>query len=85
MSRKRQLPVLRVHFTTDDLLRTRFAAAPAPLMELGLAVAALQRRDLVFDGWRRRAAARLPGPARMLFELVPFFRKPDAVPVRWGI
>jgi DNA-binding transcriptional ArsR family regulator len=65
------LPVLRVHFTTDDLLRTRFASGPAPLIELELAIAALQRRDPLFDGWRRGAAARLPSQARMLFELVP--------------
>jgi DNA-binding transcriptional ArsR family regulator len=63
--------VLRVHFTADDLLRTRFAAAPAPLMELGLAVAALQRRDPVFAGWRRTSMAALPPPARPLLQLVP--------------
>jgi DNA-binding transcriptional ArsR family regulator len=63
--------VLRLHFTADDLLRTRFAAAPAPLMELGLAVAALQRRDALFDSWRRAAGARLPRAARSLFQLVP--------------
>ena len=64
--------MLRVHFTTDDLLRTRFAPGPAPLIELELAIAALQRRDPLFDGWRRGAAARLPSQARMLFELVPW-------------
>lgn len=63
--------MLRVHFTTDDLLRTRFAPGPAPLIELELAIAALQRRDPLFDAWRRGAAARLPSPARRLFELVP--------------
>lgn len=35
--------VLRVHFTAPDLHNTRFAAAPAPLLELSLAVAALRR------------------------------------------
>ena len=63
--------MLRVHFTPEDLLRTRFAAAPAPLIELGMALATLQRRDLIFDGWRRRTRAALPVPARPLFELVP--------------
>ena len=37
--------MLRVHLTAMDLLKTRFASAPAPLAEVGLAVAALQRRD----------------------------------------
>jgi DNA-binding transcriptional ArsR family regulator len=63
--------VLRVHFTADDLLRTRFAPAPAPLMELGLAVAALRRRDPVFAGWRHASMAALPPPARPLLQLVP--------------
>jgi DNA-binding transcriptional ArsR family regulator len=63
--------VLRVHFTGDDLLRTRFAATPAPLMELGLAVAALRRRDPVFAGWRRASQAALPPAARLLLHLVP--------------
>jgi DNA-binding transcriptional ArsR family regulator len=63
--------VLRLHFTADDLLRTRFATAPAPLLEMGLAVAALQRRDTLFDGWRREAGARLPRVGRTLLQLVP--------------
>jgi DNA-binding transcriptional ArsR family regulator len=33
--------VLRVHLTAEDLLRTRFASQPAPLIELAHAVAAL--------------------------------------------
>lgn len=63
--------MIRVHFTADDLLRTRFAQAPAPLLEMGLAVAALQRRDALFDNWRRDADARLPHAARSLLQLVP--------------
>jgi len=62
--------VLRLHFTADDLLRTRFATAPAPLLEMGLAVAALQRRDTLFDNWRREAGARLPRVGRTLLQLV---------------
>ena len=63
--------MLRLHFTADDLLRTRFATAPAPLLEMGLAVAALQRRDTLFDNWRREAGARLPRVGRTLLQLVP--------------
>jgi DNA-binding transcriptional ArsR family regulator len=63
--------MLRVHLTAEDLLKTRFASHPAPLLETGLAVAALQRRDPVFRTWRRSAAAQLPTAARPLLELVP--------------
>lgn len=63
--------VIRVHVTAEDLLRTRFAAAPAPLTELGMALATLQRRDAIFDRWRRELGPRLPRVARLLFQLVP--------------
>jgi DNA-binding transcriptional ArsR family regulator len=63
--------MLRVHFTATDLLDTRFSAQPAPMMELMAAIAMLQRRDPLFDGWRRSCAAQLPRAARPLFELVP--------------
>lgn len=67
------LIVLRVHLTAEDLLKTTFASQPAPLMEIGLAVAALQRRDPVFRSWRRSATAQLPAAARPLLELIPPF------------
>ena len=63
--------MLRVRFTAEDLLGTRFAPEPAPLMELGLALATLQGRDVLFDRWRRQARAGLPRGSRPLFELVP--------------
>ena len=63
--------MLRIHLTAEDLLKTRFADQPAPLLETGHAVAALQRRDPVFGTWRSSAAARLPRIARSLFELIP--------------
>jgi len=63
--------VIRVHLTAEDLLRTRFATHPAPLIELGHALAALHRRDPVLATWRRAAATGLPRAARPLLELVP--------------
>lgn len=54
--------MLRIHLTADDLLKTRFADQPAPLVETGHAVAMLRRRNLVFGAWRSSAAARLPRP-----------------------
>jgi DNA-binding transcriptional ArsR family regulator len=65
--------MLRVHFTTDDLLGTRFAPSPAPLIELGLALATLQGSgtDVVFDGWRQRLRPNLTPAVRSLLELVP--------------
>lgn len=63
--------MLRVHFGAEDLLHTRFAPAPAPLMDLGMAVAALQRREPLFDRWRRDARPKLSRAARQLTQLVP--------------
>ncbi len=63
--------MLRVHLTANDLLRTRFASRPAPLPELVMALATLQRRDVLFDSWRSELGGRLPRVARSLFELVP--------------
>jgi DNA-binding transcriptional ArsR family regulator len=61
--------VLRLRFTAEDLLRVRLAARPAPLLELGMAIATLRRDDAVFRGWARRT--RLPRAALPLFELIP--------------
>lgn len=63
--------MLRIHLTTEDLLRTRFASQPAPLMETVHAIAVLQRREPEWRNWRRAAMARLPSAARPLFELIP--------------
>jgi DNA-binding transcriptional ArsR family regulator len=52
--------VLRVNFTADDLARTRFSVAPAPLIETGLALVEL-RRASVRPG--RRASLRPGRPA----------------------
>ncbi len=85
--------VLRIHFTAEDLLGTRFADAPAPLLELELAVAMLQRRDVGAEFARRNrllgaAAARSVAP---LSELVPpsgtgpFFLDPLTVDLEHGL
>lgn len=65
--------MLQVHFTAQDLMRVGFASQPAPLMELGLAAAALQRRDCqgVFGRWRADRRRGLPSAALPLFRLVP--------------
>jgi len=64
---------MRIHFTPEDLLRTRFAEEPAPLLELGLTIASLHRpaADPVFTRWRREAGRELPVRARALLDLVP--------------
>lgn len=65
--------MLRVHFTAQDLMRVGFALRPAPLMELGLAAATLQRRDhnVVFGRWRATRRREIPSTALPLFGLVP--------------
>lgn len=61
--------MLRIRFTAEDLLRVRIASEPAPLMELGMAIATLRRNEAVFTHWARRI--RLHRSARPLFELIP--------------
>jgi DNA-binding transcriptional ArsR family regulator len=70
--------VYRIHFTTQDLARTRVAEALLPLTELELAARALQDRSqpVRLDAWRLRARARLPVQARMALSLIP--------PVGWS-
>jgi DNA-binding transcriptional ArsR family regulator len=47
--------MLRIHFTSDDVARTRIAPTADPLWELVLSLQMLrpQRGDLLFRGWRR--------------------------------
>lgn len=58
-----------MRFTAEDLLQVRIADRPAPLLELGMAIATYQRDDAVFARWTRRT--HLPGEARALLELIP--------------
>ncbi|MBB5939290.1 ArsR/SmtB family transcription factor [Streptomyces zagrosensis] len=64
--------MLRLHCTAEDLLHVTFAAQPAPLMEMVMALAALQRTDLPssIGRWQRQATETLPPSARPLLELV---------------
>jgi DNA-binding transcriptional ArsR family regulator len=68
-----EAPVLQLRFSAQDLLHVRFGSAPAPLLELGLAAASLQRTDspATFGAWRRQLRHALPVQARALFSLVP--------------
>ncbi|MER7669889.1 winged helix-turn-helix domain-containing protein [Kitasatospora sp. NPDC096128] len=66
--------MLRIHFTAEDLLGVRFADGPVPLLELGLAVAMLQRPDGGPGFARRRRAlgtARVRAAMAPLRQLVP--------------
>ncbi|GAB2593557.1 winged helix-turn-helix domain-containing protein [Streptomyces capparidis] len=65
--------VYRIHFTAEDLARTRVARSPWPLWELALAVRGLQSRDnpARMGHWRREVLGDLPPQARALFELIP--------------
>lgn len=79
----------RIHFTADDLARTRVATAPLTLMELGLAARTLRDRrpSVRLDAWRA-ALPRLPAQARMVLSLIPsigyspgFLTPPEPGPV----
>ncbi|MGW1997525.1 winged helix-turn-helix domain-containing protein [Embleya sp. NPDC001921] len=64
---------MRLHFTGNDLARTRLASGPRPLMELEIGIRLLQERShpVRFDAWRRRAAASLPPQLGPLFDFIP--------------
>ncbi|MFA1552047.1 transcriptional regulator [Actinomadura chokoriensis] len=65
--------MLRIHFTGEDLPRTRLAAGPDAMWELLLSLYRLRRPQgsAVFGPWRRRVGPRVPDSARMLTDLVP--------------
>jgi DNA-binding transcriptional ArsR family regulator len=64
--------VLRIELSADDLARIRFAAQPAPLVELKLALMMLRRADsaALFGRWRHDLRRRLPGSTRPLWDLL---------------
>jgi DNA-binding transcriptional ArsR family regulator len=65
--------MLRIHFTLEDLARTRLAAGPDAMWEIVLSLQLLQTRDgpVVFDRWRRDVRSRLGGWMRPLTTLAP--------------
>lgn len=70
--------MLRIHFSSDDIARTRVAPAADPVWELVLSLHLLQGRthDPVMAGWRRDVAETLrrevpAGQLRLLFALNP--------------
>ncbi|MFF4700974.1 hypothetical protein [Streptomyces chattanoogensis] len=65
--------MLRVHFTAQDLARTRVADGADPLWETVLSLHALResRAEPALAAWRRHAVRHGPGPLRTLFPLVP--------------
>jgi DNA-binding transcriptional ArsR family regulator len=71
--RKNPCMPLRIHFTGDDLARTRVTPAPWPLWELSIAVRELQARDnpVRLGAWRRQVLPGLPPQVRGLFQVMP--------------
>lgn len=64
-------PLTRVRFSRDDLLLTRFAEAPAPLVEVAAGLLEMRRRPAVLSRWAVRARRAFPVTARPLLDLVP--------------
>ncbi|GLZ13385.1 transcriptional regulator [Actinomadura sp. NBRC 104425] len=65
--------MLRIHFSFDDLARTRVRAGPDAMWEIVLSVQLLQNREgaLLFDGWRREIRGKLRPWIRPLMTLAP--------------
>lgn len=65
--------MLRIHFTPEDLARTRISPGPQPMWEVLLSTHRLRGRDsdVIFTQWRRSVAARVPATIRLLTDLAP--------------
>ncbi|MEC4016385.1 hypothetical protein [Streptomyces sp. H27-D2] len=65
--------MLRIHFTGEDLGRTRMTAGPLPAWETVLSLHRLQRQDgrRQYTRWRKSVRAELPRSWQLLAELVP--------------
>lgn len=70
---QKRVTMLRIHFTAEDLARTRVASSPWPFAEALFATRLLGRRDGrgIFDGWRRQVRKRLSPGVRLLGQLYP--------------
>lgn len=66
-------PVLRIHFTYEDLARTRIVDQPDPLWETVLSLTELHsaRSPAMFGPWRRWAAGRVDASHQLLLPFVP--------------
>ena len=64
-------PLTRVRFSRDDLLLTRFAEAPAPLVEVSAGLLEMRRRAAVPGRWAIWARRAFPATARPLLDLMP--------------
>jgi DNA-binding transcriptional ArsR family regulator len=64
-------PLTRIHFSRDDLLLTRFAEAPAPLVEVSAGLLEMRRRAAVPGRWAVWARRAFPATARPLLDLMP--------------
>ncbi|MEU3600515.1 winged helix-turn-helix domain-containing protein [Streptomyces sp. NPDC006798] len=75
--------MLRVHFTSADFARTRFAVRPAPLQELhaALTTAVTRSGGPLFAPWRGRVLRSLPAASGALADLVPAGRPPSFLDV----
>ncbi|ONI90395.1 hypothetical protein ALI144C_03010 [Actinosynnema sp. ALI-1.44] len=65
--------MLRIHFSPQDLARTRISPRPHPMWEALLSLYRLRRRDgeIVFDEWRGSVRPKVPSSTRLLTTLVP--------------
>ncbi|GAA2069278.1 winged helix-turn-helix domain-containing protein [Streptomyces albiaxialis] len=65
--------MLQVHFTAEDLVRVRVAAAPDPLWEITHSFQLLMAREVppVFREWHRLVRPRLPRSSALLAALLP--------------
>jgi len=59
--------VLRIHFTPEDLARSRVSPGPLLMWEILLSTNRLRGRvaDVIFGEWRRSVAARMRGRDNM--------------------
>jgi DNA-binding transcriptional ArsR family regulator len=64
-------PLTRIRFSRDDLLLTRFAEAPAPLVEVSAGLLEMRRRPAAPSRWAVRARRAFPATARPLLDLIP--------------